>query len=309
MVSKHESAIEKLDVQRAIRRTTKVIDIQESIAQLESEQPPCESAELAIAELSRRGINVVEMNRGELMLEASLLGLINVVRALECPQYRLETYVNGFGEGLLHYAAKGNQEKMVAYLLKRGIDPNIQNKFKETPIFIAAEMGAKQVLHTLYSDRRTKADLQDKFGDTIMHFAARDGQFECLEYIISKTKKLMNVTNQEGRTPLHLATLNDHITCSQYLRNQDAPMKCGNRQLLIKELAEKYVNMKPDFRQSVISKQKDTGPDRIQKPLVKKPPITREEIEREFLTRAIKVKEKQLQNVWERINKGEGDNE
>lgn len=136
--------------------------------------PPVESAEAGAAILSRKGINVVEMNVGELMLEASLMGEINVIKSLECPQYRID-FVNGFGEGLLHYAAKGNQERMVAYLLKRGIDPNVQNKFRESAIFIAAEMGAKQVLHTLYSDRRTKTDLVDKFGDSVLHFAARDG--------------------------------------------------------------------------------------------------------------------------------------
>lgn len=128
------------------------------------------------------------------MLEAATLGFINVIKALESNQYRLD-YCNAFGEGLLHYAAKGNQEKMVAYLLLRKVDPNVQNKFKETPIFIAAEMGSMQVLHYLYQDKRTKTDLVDKFGDTILHFAARDGQFEIVEYILNKSKKIMNKEN------------------------------------------------------------------------------------------------------------------
>lgn len=104
-------------------------------------------------------------------------------------------YVNDFGEGLLHYAAKGNQELMVHYLLLRGVDPNVENKFKETPIFIAAEMGAKQVLHTLLQDKRTKFDKRDKFDDTILHFAARDGQLEIIEYILDKSRKLINYKN------------------------------------------------------------------------------------------------------------------
>lgn len=58
------------------------------------------------------------------MLEAATIGLINVIKALESNQYRLD-YCNAFGEGLLHYAAKGNQEKMVAYLLLRKVDPNV----------------------------------------------------------------------------------------------------------------------------------------------------------------------------------------
>lgn len=64
---------------------------------------------------------------------------------------------------------------MVSYLLQKGCDPNVQNKFLETPMFIAAEMGAELVLNILASDKRTKIEHQDKFGDTVLHFACRDG--------------------------------------------------------------------------------------------------------------------------------------
>ena len=74
--------------------------------------------------LAAKGCNMADMTRGDMMLEAAHLGLINVMKACENPQYRIN-HVNHFGEGLLHYAAKGNQEQMVHYLLLRGIDPNV----------------------------------------------------------------------------------------------------------------------------------------------------------------------------------------
>ena len=83
----------------------------------------------AEAYLATEGVDVVEMSRGEVILECSVLGYINCVRALETPQYRI-SYVNGFGEGLLHFAAKGNQDQMAKYLLKRGADPNVKNRFR-----------------------------------------------------------------------------------------------------------------------------------------------------------------------------------
>ena len=128
------------------------------------------------------------------MLEAALLGLINVLKCFECNQFRLD-FVNTFGEGLLHYAAKGNQKKMTNYLLLRGCDPNVCNKFNESPIFIAAEMGSMSVLHLLYNHSLTKVDIADKFGDTIMHFAARDGQIDALQLILEKTHKLITRKN------------------------------------------------------------------------------------------------------------------
>jgi len=38
---------------------------------------------------------------------------------------------------------------MVHYLLLRGLDPNIQNKFNETPLFSAAESGKLEVVARL----------------------------------------------------------------------------------------------------------------------------------------------------------------
>ena len=73
--------------------------------------------------LAQNGCIMSDMTRGNMLLEAALLGLINVMKVVANPQYRID-YVNAFGEGLLHYAAKGNQEKTVHYLLLRGLDPN-----------------------------------------------------------------------------------------------------------------------------------------------------------------------------------------
>ena len=143
MVTRQKTtAIESLDVARRLRKKTKVVDIEGTIASMEAEQPKVSSFKDAEAILAQKGCNVIDLSRGEMMLEAAALGLINVLKALENPQYRLD-FVNNFNEGLLHYAAKGNQEKMVHYLLLRGCDPNAVNKFLESPIFIAAEMGSK----------------------------------------------------------------------------------------------------------------------------------------------------------------------
>ena len=207
------------------------------------------------------------------MLEAAYYGLFNVIKALESPQYTL-AFQNGYNEGLLHYAAKGNQEKMVHYLLKRGCDPNVVNKFRESAIFKAAETGAIQILHTLYSDERTRVDVNDKFGNCILHIASREGQLEILDYILQKTKKLVTRTNQEGKSALRLATENGHITCAQLLRNFEAPLKSGNRMQLLKELAEKYVEDTPYYYKSAISAQHG---ERIEKPV--HPMMDREDIE------------------------------
>ena len=144
MVSrKQTTAIDSLNVERKLRKSKKPIDIQGSIAKYEKEAGVLASFEDAEKFLARkREYDVVEMSRGEMLLEAAYLGEIGVLKALENPKYRID-FVNDFNEGLLHFAAKGNKEKMVHYLLLRGLDPNSVNKFQESPIFIAAEMGSK----------------------------------------------------------------------------------------------------------------------------------------------------------------------
>ena len=64
---------------------------------------------------------------------------------------------------------------MSLYLLHKGINPMVQNKFNENPIFLAAEAGHVDVVNILAKDTRTNLEHQDKFGDTVLHFAARDG--------------------------------------------------------------------------------------------------------------------------------------
>ena len=186
------------------------------------------------------------------MLYAAQFGLINIVKFIESesPQFNL-SYANAFGEGLLHYAAKGNQAKMVSYLLQKGVDPNMQNKFLETPMFIAAEMGSEQVLHILASDKRCRIDHQDKFGDTVLHFACRDGQFEIVAYLVKKSRRLARIKNQEGKTPLSYAIENAQTSCVQLLRENDAEATWEDRTKCVQELARKLMNEPPDYKKSI----------------------------------------------------------
>ena len=91
------------------------------------------------------------------MLLASCHGLLNVVKFLDGPAQSIN-YKNSFGDSLLHFAAKGGQAKMCLYLIYRGLNPMLQNKFNETPIFLAAENGHIDVVNILVKDSRTNLE-------------------------------------------------------------------------------------------------------------------------------------------------------
>jgi ankyrin repeat protein len=149
------------------------------------------------------GVHVLGKSGGEIMLLAACHGLISVIKFFS-PQVNI-TYKNSFDDTLLHYAAKGGQAKMTLYLLLKGFDPQCQNKFNETPIFLAAEAGHLDVVNILAKDTRTNLEHQDKFGDTVLHFAARDGQLEICDFLMRKNKKIARIKNQEGKTALSYA--------------------------------------------------------------------------------------------------------
>lgn len=108
------------------------------------------------------------------MLLAAGHGLINVIKFLNSTMLPI-TYTNTFGDTLLHSAAKGNDPKMVLYLLKKKLNPNVRNKFEETPLFHAAEGGNLDIVNILAKHKSCKIHVVDKFGDTPLHFAARQG--------------------------------------------------------------------------------------------------------------------------------------
>ena len=107
----------------------------------------------AEAALRKVGVHVLGKSGGEIMLLAACHGLISVIKFF-APQVNL-SYKNSFEDTLLHYAAKGGQAKMSLYLLLKGSDPQSQNKFNETPIFLAAEAGHLDVVNILAKDQRT----------------------------------------------------------------------------------------------------------------------------------------------------------
>ena len=57
--------------------------------------------------MKEEGVNVNHKNSGEILLQAALCGMINVIAYLESPQYNIH-WQNDLGDGTLHFAARGN---------------------------------------------------------------------------------------------------------------------------------------------------------------------------------------------------------
>lgn len=133
---------------------------------------------------------------------------------------------------------------MVLYLLLKGLDPNSQNKFLETPLFHAAENGNLEIVNILMKNG-WDLEKQDKFGDTALHFAAREGQVEMWDFLIKNSPMLLNILNQEGKNALSYALDNSQTSAAQVMKLYGCKAEYGERKSKIKELAEKLMNEPP----------------------------------------------------------------
>jgi len=216
---------------------------------LEEEQEEISSKLDCEAALRAKGWYILDKKQGDLLLLAGSHGLINVIKFLTSNKLSVK-YTNDFGDGLLHFAAKGGNPKMVLYLLRRGLDPNVRNKFLETPLFHAAEGGNLDIVN-IFSNYKCQFDLQDKFGDTALHFAAREGWVEICDYLIKQCPELLLMKNQEGKNALAYAIDNSQTSAGQVMKLHGWAAHYGERKAKIQELAQKLMEEPPNHKKSI----------------------------------------------------------
>ena len=73
--------------------------------------------------------------------------------------------VDELGEGLLHYAVRKNNYKIVRWLLSRGLNPNAKNIYQCTPLHIAAACSSIGIIVCLMMNG-ADMNLKDKDGCT-----------------------------------------------------------------------------------------------------------------------------------------------
>ena len=115
--------VEELKIEEKLARAKPITEYDQTIEELENEQEEITSKLDAEAALRSKGWFILDKTAGELLLLAAEHGLINVIKYLVNSMLPL-TYSNFFGDTLLHYAAKGDDPKMVLYLIKKGLNPN-----------------------------------------------------------------------------------------------------------------------------------------------------------------------------------------
>lgn len=128
------------------------------------------------------------------------------------------------GMTLLHYAAYKNQEKIVLFLISKGMDVNARDQSDVTPLYYAikAEHPNKDIVNSLVS---AGADVNAKFphGESPLHSAMCfcDKSLDIVKILVLNVANI-NAKDEEGNTPLCLAIKYCDTDIADFLRKHGA---------------------------------------------------------------------------------------
>lgn len=117
------------------------------------------------------------------------------------------------------YAVKFDDEKRVALMLQRGIDPNsIEEERGETALMIALRENSMRVFATLLQHPDIKLEAGSANGDTALMLASYLANFEAVKSLIATGAKV----HRSGWTPLHYAAAAGQVEIIEYLLDHAA---------------------------------------------------------------------------------------
>ncbi|MDR2759613.1 MAG: ankyrin repeat domain-containing protein [Spirochaetaceae bacterium] len=107
------------------------------------------------------------------------------------------------GNGVLHFAAAGNYEGLVQYLLEKRANVDIRNASGATPFHEAVKRGNLNIMRQLIAGR-ADINAQDAIGNTAMHLTVSENWHrEVLNFLLDNQAN-PNIKNEHGDTPLHM---------------------------------------------------------------------------------------------------------
>ncbi|XP_006341036.1 putative E3 ubiquitin-protein ligase XBAT31 [Solanum tuberosum] len=133
----------------------------------------------------------------------------------------------------LHVAAINGQIEVLCMLLDRGVNPDILNRHKQTPLMLAAMHGNVSCVERLIQLGANILMFDSLHGRTCLHYAAYHGHSDCLQSILASAHsapvaqswgfaRFVNIRDGSGATPLHLAARHGRPACVRILLSNEA---------------------------------------------------------------------------------------
>jgi uncharacterized protein len=134
------------------------------------------------------------------MVTTALAGALVLLLAPGHGRAQLFTFPDWY---TLASAAANNRADEVAFILRRGDNPNFLDGMGRPPLSYGAANGNIEIVKLLLASG-ARADFRDAFGGTPLHWAAQAGRNEVVKLLL-QAKAPVDAANKQGITPLMMA--------------------------------------------------------------------------------------------------------
>ncbi|THW78211.1 hypothetical protein D6D17_10225, partial [Aureobasidium pullulans] len=125
----------------------------------------------------------------------------------------------------IHLTAYLGLEDLTMRLIAMGVEPELEDIGRRSPLWWAARQGHADVVKALLDTERVwvtrrdgyYTDPPDTYGQTPLAVAAGNGHEEVVQVLLGIVKTSVDQQDQQGRTPLSLAAANGHLNIVQIL--------------------------------------------------------------------------------------------
>ena len=131
------------------------------------------------------------------------------------------------GGGGIHYSAEKGYTSRVDRDIREGIDVNLPNRYRETPLHLAAGAGRVETVQLLI-ERQADVNARDLFERTPLHSSASAGYGEVSKLLVEKGARIESL-DILGRTPLHAAVEEGRMEIVELLTEQGADINNGGK--------------------------------------------------------------------------------
>lgn len=138
----------------------------------------------------------------------------------------LDTKNSECDETALWIAARNGFVNTASVLAAAGADLNAKNKFGETPAYIAACYGHKDVLALLLKCGCDYLTIRDKRGELPYHIACYYNHIDCVELLLDHGTPV-NICDKDGRTGAYICAYHDHHEILSLLIKRGADLDLG----------------------------------------------------------------------------------
>uniref|UniRef100_A0A803SUF7 Nuclear factor kappa B subunit 2 n=1 Tax=Anolis carolinensis TaxID=28377 RepID=A0A803SUF7_ANOCA len=141
--------------------------------------------------------------------------------AVSIPNQQIINIANHLQQTPLHLAVITRQPRVAGFLLQAGADPTLLDRYGNSIIHLALQLGEEEMLRTLLCHLGPHTlhllETPNYLGLFPVHLAVKCKRLTCLELLVEKGADVNAAERQSGRTPLHLAVEMENLNLATCL--------------------------------------------------------------------------------------------